>query len=226
MTNVTSDSWEAHRLLDRIDDEPGDQGNRFVELAESGRLERGHVSRFLTAEHGAQQSEIVAFATLAARHPHPPAAGFFLGLAGVIGDAGPRLRAAAGSVDLALDHPGGDDPGRLALDAPAHAFGGYVCWLALRAGQAGAALAIHADLVSWCGSCARITAALEKHGGLPDEVVAYFAAYAQRPEHLLETALEVASDGLRRGEDPDRAVAEARPVTGYLRLFWDSAAAL
>ncbi|WP_067459919.1 hypothetical protein [Actinomadura macra] len=175
--------------------------------------------RFFAAEHHAQLNEIAAFAFLASRFPHSPAAGFFMELAGVVDGARSRLLPAAASVGLVLGEPA-DTP----IPASAHAFGGYVCWLAMRSGQAGAALALHTDLVLWCESCARISSALQRRDGTSEEATAYFAAYAEPPEALLESALDVADDGIRRGERSEHAMAAARPVAGYLRLFWDAVA--
>ncbi|GAA4550929.1 hypothetical protein GCM10023192_76700 [Amycolatopsis samaneae] len=193
--------------------------SRFVDLAERGRAGRAEVGRFLVAERAAQVSECTAFSLLASRFPDGAAARFFLGLASGVEGARARLTEAARSMDVTLaESPAGE------LGAEGHAFCGYLCWLALRASQAGAALAIYADFVAWCGACARVASALRTQGDSPDTVVNYFAGYAQVPEDLLGAAVAVARDGLDHGEDLARAEAEARLVLGYLRLFWDAAA--
>lgn len=192
--------------------------NQFVRLAESGQLGRVQAARFLVAEHAAQSCEYTAFASLAARFPADPAAGFFLDLACAVRGARSRLREAAKAAEVSLEGQ--------RVSAEEHAFGGYLCWLAVRASQAGAALAVYADFIAWCGACSRIATAAQKAANLPDEVVAYFAGYAQEPEALLATALDVVRDGLAGGDDPAQAEAEARLVLGYLGLFWNAAGAI
>ncbi|MFD6071560.1 hypothetical protein, partial [Amycolatopsis lurida] len=220
--DATARREELDRLLSglRTDAETAVE-NRFVRSAEAGQLGRAQIARFLVAEHSAQSCEFTAFASLAARFPVGPAAGFFLDLACAVRCARAPLAEAAKAVDVSLE------PWRVPLvSTEAHAFGAYLCWLAARASQAGAALAVYTDFIAWCGACSRIAAAARTASPLPDAVVAYFAGYAQEPEALLAAAVDVVRDGLSGGDDPAQAEAEARLVLGYLTRFWNTAADL
>lgn len=221
-------SLEASACQDDVDriahdlctDAEAEATNSFVLLAESGELSQAHVTRFLLAECAAQDSERAAFEFLAARFPSDPAGTFFLQLAGAVRGARARLAEAARAVGVSMGTPRIPE-----VSAAGHAFCGYLCWLAMRASQAGAALAMYADFIAWCGACARIATAMRKAANLPDSVVAYFEGYARVPEALGAAAAEVVLDGLANGDDPVRAEAEARLVLGYLEIFWNSAAA-
>ncbi|MFB4274600.1 hypothetical protein ACBJ59_04835 [Nonomuraea sp. MTCD27] len=192
--------------------------NPLASLAASGHLGIGHVRRLLAGERAVQDNEIAAFATLVGRFPRDPAVGFFLSLASVVNATRPALLRA----ERALGESG-HVPETDVHAAGAHAFSGYLCWLAMRASLSGAALALYTNLLAWCGSCGRLAAALRNLPDVPPEVTSYLASYEVAPPDLLDTALAVARQGAAEGECPQRAEREAGLVLGYLDLFWQSA---
>ena len=213
----------ADRLADELGTRRREQpvGNALLSLFARGDLTREHLRRLIGTDARCRRTELVAFATLAARFPHRPAADLYLTMARLVYDAGPGLAACAHAMGL------GSDPDDACPPHPAqrttHSFNGVLSWLAIQGSQAATALAIHSDLVVYLGGCAELVSRLRSSDlDVPEEFLTHYGAEA--PEDLCRSALDVVQDGLDRGDDPDEAILAARLLEESLGDFWRSGA--
>ncbi|MFE7122092.1 beta-ketoacyl synthase N-terminal-like domain-containing protein [Streptomyces sp. NPDC057654] len=93
----------------------------------------------------------------------------------------------------------------------------------IRAGTLDIALVAHADIALWHEACVILTPVLRKHAGLPDEVVDYFALYQERPDEVLDQALDVVAREVAEGRDLQRTVDTAKLMEDHLAAFWQAA---
>ncbi|MFF4189874.1 hypothetical protein [Nonomuraea sp. NPDC001831] len=189
--------------------------NPLLALAADGRVTVGHLRRLVAIERAYHHAELVAYGELLTQFPHPPAAGFLLKVAGLVDEA----RAALAVVAERLG-----EPPDLGDDLAAHAFCGYVSWLALHGSQAAMALSLYSapDGVYY-GGAVELVRLLDEHGvTVPGEFTAY---YGNSPDPLLtDDAAAVVDDGLARGDDPGEALRAARLCDRYMALLWTAAA--
>ncbi|MEU7581419.1 hypothetical protein AB0B50_27870 [Streptomyces sp. NPDC041068] len=195
------------------------RGNPLVAALSQGRAGPAEVARVVVGEFHAHAAEVAAFATLAARCPVQPVAGYFVDLARLVLDCEAPLLACAEALGLSEQELRHRQPARGMRD-----FGSFMSWLAMRAGPAEAAGAVRADLLLWCGSCAALADELTRHEApLPQPVIDYFSLFQTPPERFIEEAREVAAYGLAQGEEPaavERGIAQVEPV---LSRFWAAA---
>ncbi|MEU6339225.1 hypothetical protein ABZ839_33385 [Streptomyces cellulosae] len=195
------------------------RANRLVAAVASGDAGAAEMARVVLGEFHARSAEVAAFATLAARHPQQPVAGYFLDLARLVLDCEAPFLACAKALGLGERELAGERP-----PEGMRAFGSLMGWLAMRAGPAEAACVIRADLLLWCGSCKALSEALNRlDPGLPEPVLEYVGLFATAPQRFVDGAHEVAAYGLARGESPavvEHAVAQVEPV---LAGFWAAA---
>ncbi|MEV4091787.1 hypothetical protein [Streptosporangium saharense] len=189
--------------------------NPLLALAAEGRVTVDHLRRLVAVERAYHHAELVAYGELLTRFPHPPVAGFLIEVAGLVDEA----RAALAVVAERLGKPPD-----LGDDLAAHAFCGYVSWLALHGSQAATALSLYSapDGVYY-GGAVELVRLLDEHGvTVPGEFTAY---YGNGPAPLLtEAASAVVDDGLARGDDPGEALRAARLCDRYMALLWTAAA--
>lgn len=192
--------------------------NPFTAMAAAGSLRGRHLLRLVDQERAVIASATVPLLTMAARHRGRLAEDYFLGiLAGLRADESALSEAAA---SLRFHHRT-SGPG---IDATAHAYIGYISWLALHASQAATALMIYAEFTVWSRNCVRLRKALLP-GVATGELLAYLDAYREPSADLLAASVSVAAQGLDRGDDLTDSVRSAALLKGYARMFWAGAAA-
>ncbi len=191
--------------------------NRFLDLLEAGELPRERLNSLAGEEYHIVRSDLRSFAHFVTRYPDPPAADFFLTLAG--GESG-ALRLLLG-FGAAL----GLDEGWLRTYRPrplAQAYPAYIAQRALVGSASGTALAMLANLDEWGGYCARAADALVARYGLGEDEVGFFRYFAASPPGFAEQATDVVAQGLRAGDDPEQALHEARTLHVFETAFWNS----
>ncbi|MGW2228474.1 hypothetical protein [Streptomyces formicae] len=214
-------TWDVDLLLEETtpDTEAHVRTNRLVAAVTSGEAGAAEMARVTVGEFHAHTAEVAAFATLAARHPHQPVAGYFLDLARLVLDCEAPLLACARAL--------GQGEQELRDQRPPQgmrAFGSLMGWLAMRAGPAEAACVIRADLLLWCAACEALGEALGAvEPELPTPVLAYVALFRAAPPRFVDGARDVVAHGLAHGESPaviEHAVSQVEPT---LAAFWTAA---
>ncbi|MFH8467529.1 hypothetical protein [Streptomyces sp. NPDC017991] len=199
-------------------DSPGGQDNALLDLAHSGGLTTEHLRRMVGVEAQCQHTELAAFALMASRFPHRPAADLYDEMAGLVRAAQPSLADCAKALGMS-EHDFRHGP----RTYRSYAFGGMLSWIALQGSQAATALALHTDLTVYLSGCAELVRAIrEADIRVPDEFLRHYGT-ASAPE-LLALAVKATDDGLRRGDDPATAVLAAWLLERSLSDFWRAAA--
>ncbi|MGW2090102.1 hypothetical protein [Streptomyces sp. NPDC001880] len=187
-----------------------------------GAAGSAEISQVVVGEFHAHAAEVAAFATLAARYPQQPVAGYFLDLARLVLDCEAPLLACAEALGLGEEELRGQRPSAAMRD-----FGSLMAWLAMRAGPAEAACAIRSDLLLWCAACGALAEGLANQDSpLPQPVIDYFSLFKAPPEQFVEGARAVAAYGLSHGEDPVIAACGIDRVEPVLSRFWAAATEL
>ncbi|TDD73672.1 hypothetical protein [Actinomadura rubrisoli] len=218
---TTTDVQPVGQLIDRWRQAQADHPvrNAFAELAASDALKLEHVRRLVAAELQTHRAELAAYALLLNRFPHRPAVTLFTSFIDLVVQAGPKLHRCADSLGMSLEET------TRRFGPPAEqGFNGYVSWLGLHGTQAEVGMALLADMDSYFEGGAALTESADRHGiDLPADVVDYF-----RPgdaSAFYTSTREVLQDALKRGDDPDSALAAARLMEQQLGLLWESIAA-
>jgi hypothetical protein len=190
-------------------------GNPLLSLAGEGGLTVEHLRRLVRVEAAYHEAELVAYGVLLARFPRQPAGGFLLEVVRLVQGARPALASVAQRLG---------EPPDVGDDLTAHAFCGYVSWLALNGSQAAAALALYSDPEGvYYGGSAALVRALEAGGpAVPKEFLSYYGGSPDRV--LMDQARQVVADGLAGGDDPGEALRAARLCDEYMALLWSAAA--
>ncbi|MFD5513896.1 hypothetical protein ACFWIB_40185 [Streptomyces sp. NPDC127051] len=195
------------------------QANEF--LAAFAAMEAGtaELSQLILGVYHAHAAEVPAFATLAARHPEYPTAGYFLDLALHVVNRREPLLACAGALGWSEENLRNEQ----APDGM-RAYGDFMTWLAMRAGPAEAACTLRAEQLLWCSAASALAEVLRglKHQ-LPDPVTQYFAAVPAVPDRFLRGAREAAAFGLAHGESPAMIEHTVTQVEPLLTDFWSAA---
>ncbi|QQC92663.1 hypothetical protein [Streptomyces alfalfae] len=170
--------------------------------------------RLVVAEYRAHPVELVAYGTLLARFPHPPAAELWVTLARIVHEATPKLR----EVARALGMTETDLVGRPA-DGGTYSFHGAMSWVATSGSQAAAALAAHTDMQVYYSGATAVARRLRQEGApVPREFLDYYDDPGDST--LAELALTVAQDGLDRGDNPQEALFYAHHIADALLTVW------
>ncbi|MEV0674996.1 hypothetical protein AB0I60_00595 [Actinosynnema sp. NPDC050436] len=216
MTTHTEAADLAGRLRTLREEHP--VGNAVLDKIADGRLSEDDLRGMVLTEIQAHQAELVAYGVGLAKYPHTPATTFFTRITDLVAAATPKLRACAHALGL-----GDADLRRRQPDPTIYAFSGCLSWIAVTGRQASLALALHTDMTVYFPDCLAISAgARESSLTVPDEFYEYYEGTAS--EDLLALALEVADDGLARGDDPEEAVFSARLLEATIGQFWRAAA--
>lgn len=195
-------------------------GLSLLAAVNDGTAGAAEVTQVVVGEFHAHTAEVAAFATLAARYPQQPVAGYFLDLARLVLDCEAPLLACAEALGL-----GEEELRRRRPPEAMREFGSLMAWLAMRAGPAEAACAVRADLLLWCAACGALAEGLARQdSALPQAVIGYFSLFKDPPLQFVEGAREVAAYGLAHGEDPTIAACGVDRVEPVLSRFWRAAA--
>ncbi|MFF0738816.1 hypothetical protein ACFYVL_00265 [Streptomyces sp. NPDC004111] len=155
----------------------------------------------------------------AARFPNTAATDFLLEVGEPVSTDGKNIRAAA----LAYGTPLEEYPGQK-LGSVAYGYPPFINWICLQGSAAAIALVAYVNISLWHEACAILTPALRKHPGVPEEVMAYFAAYEERPTDILDKALAIVADETKAGHSVQQASDTGRLMEKHLAAFWQPAA--
>ncbi|WP_431782686.1 hypothetical protein [Streptomyces chumphonensis] len=174
--------------------------------------------RLVIIEAQCHTAELAAYGVLLTRFHSDRATELWLALGRLVHEATPKLHEAGrvlGLRESELTRRSGD-PGA----AP---FNEALSWVALTGGQAAAALASHSDMVTYFAGGAAVARRLREAGAdVPEAFVDYYDDTGDPA--MRDLALDVAQEGLRRGDDPDEAVFHARRVEEGIGAIWSTAA--
>ncbi|MEU6479056.1 hypothetical protein ABZ858_19650 [Streptomyces sp. NPDC047017] len=195
-------------------------GNRLVEAVDRGGDVTGYLRRLTAIEAQSHGAELAAYGTLLSRFPGHRAAELWLSVISLVHGATPKLHEVARSLGMT-----DADLTRRPAERGAHAFSGALAWVALTGSQAAAALCLHTDMtVYFAGGTAVAHSVRETGSVVPDEFLSYYDDPGD--DALRELALEVAQEGLDRGDDPDEAVFHSRCIEEAIGDIWTTAAFL
>ncbi|MCX2969801.1 MULTISPECIES: hypothetical protein [Streptomyces] len=193
-------------------------GNPLPETVARGGDPTVYLRRLVAIEMQCHAAERVAHGALLARFPSDRAAELWLTLGRLVQDATPKLHAVARALGMRQA-----DLARWPAERGAYAFNGALSWVALAGGQAAAALSVHTDLVVYFAGGTAVARRLREAGAdVPEEFVAYYDDPGD--DALRDLALEVAQEGLDRGDDPEEAVFHARRTEEAIGDIWATAA--
>lgn len=206
----------ANRMVDDMKHIAVD--NSFVTKAKQGRLTDDDVHAIVRLEDATLDNVTVPITFAATRFPNTPAMDYLLDLARMVRDDKKGIHAAG----LAYGTPLEEHPGHR-LPPVAYSYAGFITWVCTHASPAAIALVAYVDITLWHYASALLTPILEKHPGVPREVVDYFASYQQRPDDVLDSSLAVVADGVANGESLQRAVDTTALMADHLAAFWQAA---
>ncbi|KOG85175.1 hypothetical protein [Streptomyces varsoviensis] len=193
--------------------------NAYIAKARAGRLTDDDIAALVRLENATLDNVTGCIALAAGRFPNTPAMDFLLDLGQMVSTDRRNIRAGAAAYGTALE----EIPGQR-LESVAYGYMGFINWLCLNADPAAIALVAHADVALWHEACVILTPALQKHAGLPTEVVDYFAGYQERPTEVLDQALEIVAGEVAEGrQDLQQTVGTARLMEDHLAAFWRAA---
>ena len=104
----------------------------------------------------------------------------------------------------------------------AHAYAGFMAWLAAYASDAEVAAAYLVNFAAWGENCGRLSRALTGRYGMSSEEVRFFDLFAEPADGFAQKALAVITGGLERGVQPRLMRRAARLLQGYELLYWDT----
>lgn len=193
-------------------------GNPLPETIAGAKDPLVHLRRLVAIEAQCHAAELAAYGTLLARFRSDRAVELWLTLGRLVHEATPKLREVARLLGMTEA-----DLTRRPAERGAYAFNGTLSWVAMTGGQASAALAMHTDMaVYFPGGTALARRLAEAGADVPEEFVTYYDDTGD--DALRDLALEVAQEGLDRGDDFDEAVFHARRVEESIGDIWTTAA--
>ncbi|ARF60332.1 hypothetical protein B1H20_02220 [Streptomyces violaceoruber] len=213
---IPSDARElARRLEERREQAP--VGNALLDRLDGDQAPE-LFRRLVAVEAQCHSAEMIAYGTMLARFPRRPAADLFIRLSRLVCDAQPKLRKCADALDMPDPFESFWPPGR-----ETYAFNGTLSWVANQGSQASFALSSYTDMVVYFSGCSALVRRVrELRIDAPAEFIEYYDDDAS--DELTELALDVAQDGLGRGDDPQDALFQARLLEESIGDFWRSAA--
>lgn len=205
----------AVRLLELV--RPAVRDSGVVVMARQRKLTDEAIARILCLEHATVGNISSALHLAAARFTHTEAGEFIEVVAASEREDRKRVERAFD----AMSAPSEDHPGKV-LGPKAYEYCGYICWLCLEASQAAFALLVYVDFVLAHEACTVLVPALRERVGTPDEVTDYFSMYEERPDDILNWALGILEDGVRNGDDLQRAADLIVMMRHYMSSFWST----
>src|SRR5918996_3126085 len=186
----------------------------YVQALEDGKIGREKLSLFAGEQYYIIASDLKSVAYLVSRFGSAPSRDFFLGI--LQGE-----RAACDAL-LTFAHALGLSEAQLREHEPlagAHAYTGYMAWLALYASDAEIAAAYLVNFPAWGENCGRLSRILKERFGLGEKEVAFFDLFASPPVTFEANALSVIQQGVDRGVDPRQLGRAARLLQAYELMY-------
>ncbi|MFH8562543.1 hypothetical protein [Streptomyces sp. NPDC017988] len=194
-------------------------GSPLTQVPAAGNGAIQPLRRLVVMEYQTHAAELQAYGTLLARFPHRPAAELWLTLGRIVDDATPKLRRVADA--LGMD---ATDLMRRQTDPYAYSFNSAMSRAVASGSQTVAALAAHTDMrVYYAGATAVARRLREARAPVPAEFLDYYDDPGD--DALNELALDVAQDGLDRGDDPQEASFHMHRIAAAILEVWRIAAA-
>jgi thiaminase len=189
----------------------------YVQALEQGKLGQEKLRLFAGEQYNIIASDLKSAAYLVSRFGSMPSRDFFLGI--LQGE-----RAACDAL-LTFAHALGLSEAQLREHEPlagAHAYTGYMAWLALYASDAEIAAAYLVNFPAWGENCGRLSRILKERFGLAEKDVVFFDLFASPPATFEANALSVIQQGLDRGTEPHLIQRAARLLQAYELMYWDT----
>ncbi|MEV8129035.1 hypothetical protein AB0P07_34165 [Streptomyces sp. NPDC085944] len=193
-------------------------GNPLLETVAKGGDTTDHLRRLVAVEAQCHAAELAAYGALLHRFHGARAAELWLTLGRLVHAATPKLHEVARHLGMTEA-----DLARRSAEGGAYTFNGALSWVALTGSQAAAALAAHTDMCVYFAGGTAVARRLREAGAeVPDAFLGYYDDPGD--DALCDLALDVAQEGLDRGDDPDEAVFHARRVEESIGDIWSTAA--
>jgi hypothetical protein len=185
----------------------------YVAAVEAGTLPRDELRRFAGEQWAIIGSDLRSVSHLVSRDGGP----FFLSVL----DGERAALVALGAFADGLGMSEGDLEAYEPLPG-AHAYAGYMAWLAAYASAAEVAAAYLVNFAAWGDNCGRMGQALQERYGMSRPQVAFFDLFATPDPDFGPRALAVIQAGLDQGVAPTAVRRSARLLQGYELLYWDT----
>jgi thiaminase len=189
----------------------------YVQALEEGKIGQEKLRLFVGEQYSIIASDLKSVAYLVSRFGSAPSRDFFLGILHGERAAWDALLTLADALGLSEAELREHEP-----LAGAHAYTGYMAWLALYASDAEIAAAYLVNFPAWGQNCGRLSAILQKRFGLDEKEVAFFDLFASPPATFETNALSVIQQGLDRGIEPRLIHRAARLLQAYELMYWDT----
>jgi hypothetical protein len=189
----------------------------YVQALEEGKIGRESLCLFAGEQYAIIASDLKSVACLVSRFGSTPSRDFFLGIL-----QGER---AAWDALLTFAHALGLSEAQLREHEPlpgAHAYTGYMAWLALYGSDAEVAAAYLVNFPAWGENCGRLSRIFKERFGLGEKEVVFFDLFATPPATFEGSALGVIQQGLDGGIEPRLIQRAARLLQAYELMYWDA----
>jgi len=193
-------------------------GHRYLKALDGGHLQRDQLEVFVGQQHHIISSDLRSIALMISRHGVRPSRHFLMNVLQGESAAMDALQVFANALGLDVNNLENIEP----LPS-AHAYCGFVAWLALNGSDAELAGAFLINLPAWGANCGRMRKALHEKYRVGPSGLAFFDLFANMPSFEQE-ALRVIQYALD-GSVPARLIHRAaRMVQNYELMFWDALA--
>jgi hypothetical protein len=189
----------------------------YVRALEEGKIGREKLRLFAGEQYGIIASDLKSVAYLVSRFGSAPSRDFFLGILHGERAAWDALLKFADALGLSEDQLREHEP-----LAGAHAYTGYMAWLALYASDAEIAAAYLVNFPAWGQNCGRLSRILQERFGLGEKDIVFFDLFASPPATFEANALSVIQQGLDHGTEPRLIQRAARLLQAYELMYWDT----
>lgn len=189
----------------------------YLAALERKEFAKENLRYFAGEQYAIIGSDLRSLAHLLSRFGATPARGFFLDL--LLGE-----RAAADAL-LRFGKPLGWGLRQMESYEPhagAHAYTGYMSWLALYGSAAEFASAILVNLPAWGANCGAMSRILKDNYEFTTTELEFLDLFATPSPAFERKALLVIQAGLDSGEDRRRLARAARLLQAYELMFWDA----
>jgi TENA/THI-4/PQQC family len=192
-------------------------GHSYLKALEAGRLQRDQPKVFALQQPQIISSDLRSIALIVSRQGMLPSRRSLMNV----------LQGEATALDAlhAFTDALGLDVSDLVLEPlpGAHAYCGFVAWLALYGSDAELAGGSLINFRAWGANCGRMRKALHEKYDVPSAALAFFDLFANMPSFEQE-ALGIIQNALNRGV-PARLIHQAaRMLQSYELMFWDAMA--
>ncbi|MFE5326680.1 hypothetical protein ACFRCG_09865 [Embleya sp. NPDC056575] len=189
--------------------------NETVTRVRARDADRDLLRRLVIAEFNCQESELVTYGLLVARHHDETSLDLFSLTIRTVTEARKLLNEAARSVDLGPQDLTLAGEGRLGRAVSSLVAPGLL-------GTPGAvALYLHSDLVVWCALFDRIASAAREANNVPKPLIEYLESWGSEPSaEFVDNTVKVISHSLAHGEDPARMLASSRQLESIVSDYW------